>query len=195
MKQAERGHNHFQMAHGNINFGARISPLFLLILVQLFVHAEIKKEGDMTMEKVQNDKEAIRSLLKNFLIAFNAGNIDGIMKNYIPDKSLVVFDVVPRKEYFGADAYRKDWEDMFSHFEGTPKMTMTDLGITSDGDLGFSHCLAHITGTNKQGHPVDYTVRVTDGFRKLSGRWLIALEHISVPVDLATGKAVIAPKL
>jgi ketosteroid isomerase-like protein len=35
---------------------------------------------------------------------------------------------------------------------------------------------------------VDRTVRVTDGYRKVAGEWLIVLEHISVPVNLATGK-------
>lgn len=143
----------------------------------------------MTTIEVQYNDAAIRALLHKFLEAFNAGNIDAIMKNYISDKSLVVFDVVPRKQYLGADAYRKDWIDMFSHFKGTPKIAMTDLGITVDGNVGFSHCFMHITGTNKQGHSVAYTVRVTDGYRKIEGSWLIVLEHISVPVDLATGKA------
>jgi ketosteroid isomerase-like protein len=31
-------------------------------------------------------------------------------------------------------------------------------------------------------------VRITDVYRKIGGKWLIVLEHVSVPVDLATGK-------
>jgi hypothetical protein len=30
-------------------------------------------------------------------------------------------------------------------------------------------------GTNAQGHLVDRTVRVTDGYRKIGGNWLIVL--------------------
>lgn len=127
----------------------------------------------MATKRVPRDEAAIRALMNKFAEAFNAGNIDAIMKNYISDKSLVVFDVVPRKQYFGADAYRKDWRDMLSHFRGTPKITITDLGITANGNIGFSHCFMHVTGTDKQGHSVDYTVRVTDGFRKIGGSWLI----------------------
>ena len=37
--------------------------------------------------------------------------------------------------------------------------------------------------------PADRWVRVTDGYRKVGGKWLIALEHVSVPVDMASGKA------
>ena len=136
-----------------------------------------------------NDEAAIRAVEKRFVAAFNAGDIDAIMKNYITDKSLVIFDVVPRKEYYGADTYRKNWEDFFSHFNDTPKITITDLGITVGDQVGFSHSIQHITGTDKQGRPIHRTVRVTDGYRKIGDNWLIALEHISVPVDLATGKA------
>ncbi len=44
----------------------------------------------MTTVKVRSDEAAIRALMNNFPEAFNAGNIDVTMKNYISDKSLVV---------------------------------------------------------------------------------------------------------
>jgi ketosteroid isomerase-like protein len=142
------------------------------------------------MTTLNNDETAIRVLQDRIVAAVNAGDVDAIMENYMPDKSLVVFDVVPRKEYHGADAYREDWVDMFSHFKGAPKIGIADFGITANGDIAFSHCFMHVTGTNKEGHAVEYTVRVTDGYRKISGKWLIVLEHISLPVDLMTGRAV-----
>ena len=135
------------------------------------------------------DEAAIRALENNFIAAFNTGDVDAIMKNYVPDGSLVVFDVVPRKKYRGADAYREDWVEFFTHFKGRPKIEITDLGITADGNVGFGHSFQHITGIDTEGRPVDRWVRVTDGYRKVQGKWLIALEHISVPVNLATGKA------
>ena len=137
---------------------------------------------------IKDDEEAIRALEDNFAAAFNAGDIDAMMKNYIPDKSLVVFDVVPPRQHLGADEYRKAWEGFFSHFRNTPKIAITDLSIAVDGSLGFSHSIQHVTGTDIQGHPVDRTVRVTDGYRKVRHTWQIVLEHVSVPVDLKTGK-------
>jgi len=112
-----------------------------------------------------DDEAAIRSLEDKFVAAFNAGDIDAIMKNYVPDTSLVIF----------------------SHFKGTPKIVISDLGITVDGHIGFSHSIQHVTGTDMQGRSVDRTVRVTDGYRKFGDNWLIVLEHVSVPVDLTTG--------
>ena len=143
---------------------------------------------------VSTDEAAIRALEDKFTAAFNAGDIDAMMKNYIPDKTLVVFDVVPRSEHFGADAYRRNWVDFFSHFKCTPTIAITDLGITVEGNLAFSHSIQRVTGIDIHGHPVNRTVRVTDGYRKIDGNWLIVLEHISVPVDLRTGKAALTSK-
>jgi len=134
------------------------------------------------------NEAAIRTLEDRFTAAFNAGDIDAIMQNYVSDKSFVLFDVVARKEYLGANAYRKAWVEMFSRFTGRPKITISDLNITVDSNAGFGHSFMNIKGTDTQGHPVDRTVRVTAGYRKIKGNWLIAHEHISVPVDLVTGK-------
>ena len=142
------------------------------------------------MPSLNNDETQIRALEESFVAAFNTGNIDAIMKNYVADQSFVIFDVVPRKEYRGADAYRKFWEEMFSHFNVLPKIEITDLGVTVDGNVGFGHSFQHVTGTDKQGKSIDRWVRVTDGYRKIGGHWLIAMEHISVPVDFRTGKLV-----
>lgn len=49
-------------------------------------------------------------------------------------------------------------------------------------------------GTLKSGKKMDYTVRVTDGFKKINGKWLIVHTHISFPVDMQTGKADIESK-
>jgi len=146
------------------------------------------------MRTINNDEEAIRGLEDSLAAAISLGDIDAIMKNYVPDNSFIIFDVVPRKEYRGADTYRSYWVEMFSHFKEAFKFTIIDLGITVDGNVGFGHSFQHVKGTDTQGYPVDRTVRVTNGYRKIGGKWLIALEHVSVPVDLKTGKANLTAK-
>lgn len=142
------------------------------------------------MISVSENEAAIRALMDRFVQAFNSGDIDAIMKNYVDDSSFILFDVVPRQDYRGADLYRAAWKEMFSRFEGSATITIADAGIYADGDVGFGYSFMHVTGTDKQGKPVDRWVRVTDGFRKIDGQWLIAHEHISVPVDFASGKLV-----
>ena len=141
------------------------------------------------MTITNSEEAAVRSLMDNFVAAFNSGDVDAIMKNYVPDNSFVLFDVVPRQEYMGAEAYRKAWTEMFTHFKGKPKIAITELSVIVGGNVAFGHSFQHLTGTDLQGHPIDRWVRVTDGYRKIGGNWLIAHEHISVPVDFKTGKA------
>ena len=37
---------------------------------------------------------------------------------------------------------------------------------------------------------MDMTVRLTDVYRKVDGKWLIVQEHVSVPIDFSSGKPV-----
>jgi ketosteroid isomerase-like protein len=140
------------------------------------------------------DVKQIEGLEARFAAAVNAGNINAIMKVYVPGQSLFVFDVVPPRDYVGAAAYRKDWESFLAMTKGPVKFTVSDLVIGADRNLAYSHSIQSLTATDKNGKPLDLTVRVTDIYRKVHGRWLIEHEHVSVPVDLATDKADLASK-
>src|ERR1700722_2301455 len=83
-----------------------------------------------------DDEAAIRALEDRFAAAVNAADVNAIMKNYVPDQSLVVFDVVPPRQYLGADAYRKDWVDFLAIFKGPPKFDITALTTPTEGSLG-----------------------------------------------------------
>jgi ketosteroid isomerase-like protein len=79
-------------------------------------------------------------------------------------------------------------------FRGAPKFYITDLAVDVEGNLGFSHSIQRVSGMDTKGQPIDLTVRVTDGYRKIGGDWLIVLEHVSVPVDLVSGKPDLSSK-
>jgi len=136
-----------------------------------------------------NDKSEITAVEQRFLEGFKAKDVDKIMSCYVPDETLFVFDVVPPRQYVGAKAYRKDWEDLFAMYPGPLEADMTDLNVTADRTLGYAHVIVHSVFTDKGGHKTETNVRTTDVFRKAGGKWLIVHEHNSVPVDFATGKA------
>ena len=136
----------------------------------------------------------IRALEDRFVAAFKAKDLDAIMKVYTPDQTLVVFDVVPPRQYVGAAAYRKDWQTFLGSFEGPITVELTDLDIVADRNLAYSHSIQRVAGTDKQGKKLDLTVRVTDVYKKARGRWYIIHEHVSVPVDLDSGKPDLSSK-
>jgi ketosteroid isomerase-like protein len=99
-----------------------------------------------------------------------------------------LFDVIPPLEYKGPAAVRKDFENFMAayprfHFE------VINLRVVSDGRIGFANYIEHFTGTAKDGKPASFTWRVTDCLEKKAGTWKIVNEHISVPVDLNSGRA------
>ena len=136
----------------------------------------------------------IRALEDRFVAAFKAKDVDAIMKLYAPDQTLVVFDVVPPRQYVGGAAYRKDFQTFLGGFDGPITVELTDLDIAADRNLAYSHSIQHLAGTDKQGKKLDLTVRVTDVYKKTRGGWRIIHEHVSVPVDLATDKPDLASK-
>jgi ketosteroid isomerase-like protein len=140
------------------------------------------------------DEAAIRALESRFAAAFNAKDLDAIMKVYVPDESLLVFDVVPPRQFAGAKAYRKDWQDLLGLFPGPLKFEITDLHVFATSRLGYGYSIQHLSGADAKGQMIDLTVRVTDAYRKIKGHWLVVHEHVSVPVDLATGKPDLASK-
>jgi uncharacterized protein (TIGR02246 family) len=131
----------------------------------------------------------IKALVDRYVAAVKAKDVDSIMKVYVPDKTLLVFDVFLPRQYVGAAAYRKDWQDFIDSFNGPIGIEVTDLEIAADKMLAFSHDIERWTGTHKQGKKVDITVRVTDVYKKIKGHWLIVHEHNSFPVDPDSAKA------
>jgi uncharacterized protein (TIGR02246 family) len=136
-----------------------------------------------------DDKSEITAVEQRFIEGFKAKDVNKIMSCYTPDESLFVFDVAPPRQYVGAKAYRKDWEDLFAQYPGPIEADMTDLNVTADRTLGYAHLIVHGIFTDKDGKKMDTNVRTTDVFRKTGGKWLIVHEHNSVPVDFVTAKA------
>jgi uncharacterized protein (TIGR02246 family) len=134
-----------------------------------------------------SDQAQIETLENQFAAAVQAKDVAKIMTFYAPE-GLFVFDLVPPRQYVGQAAYKKDWENMFADTVGPVKFKVSDLNITAVGPVAYSHSIQSVHSTGKNGKASDMTVRVTDVYRKMGGKWLIVQEHVSVPVDLDTGK-------
>ena len=142
-----------------------------------------------SMDTNAKDVADLKALEERFNAAFKAKDVNAIMQFCVPDESLVVFDVHTPRQFNGAQAYRKDWEDLFNQFSGPIEADISEMDVTAGGDVAYAHYIHHVVGTTKSGKKADTTVRVTDCFKKINGKWLIAHSHISVPVDMRTGKA------
>ena len=134
-----------------------------------------------------SDKAQIQALEKGFVAAFNARNTAKVMSYYTHD-GLFVFDVTPPRQYVGWASYKKDFDDLFAAFPGPLNMKLSELSITTVGDVAYGHSIQDSNFTAKDGSKVELVVRVTDVYRKIDGHWKIVQEHVSIPVDLDTMK-------
>lgn len=131
----------------------------------------------------------IRQVLDRWTKSFGSRDLDGIMSMYAQD--VVAYDIGgPPLEYVGKDAYRKDYQDFLAQYDGPIEVEMRDLHITASGGLALVNSLEQFTGTIK-GQKTTMWLRATSCFKKTGGVWLDIHDHVSVPADFGTGKALV----
>lgn len=136
----------------------------------------------------QTEADAIRQLVDSYADAVRAKDLEKVMAHYASD--VLAFDVLPPLQYRGVDAYKKNWAMCFDWMEGPLGYETRELDIAASDDVAFSTCLTHLFGKEKKsGKDMDMWIRSTLGYRKIGGRWLIAHEHGSVPIEMEPDKA------
>ena len=143
----------------------------------------------VTEEHKKNNEAEIKRVIEGYVEAFRAKDLDGIMSMYAPE--VVTFDVVPPLQYVGADAMRKRWEEAFSQLPGSIGYEIADLSMTVGEDMAFTHSFNRTSATLPTGQQIGTWVRWTACWRKIGGQWLLVHDHVSVPVDVQAGKAVL----
>ena len=134
------------------------------------------------------DEAAIRQWFAAFTKAFEARDLNATMAFYSPD--VVAYDLVPPLQYVGGDAYRKDFETFYSGFKGPLHVEVRDMHIHVSGDLAVIEAVYQVSGTQaSNGQPTSMWIRNTSVLRKTNGHWLDIHDHVSVPVDMDSGKA------
>ena len=135
------------------------------------------------------DESEIRLRIEKLVEAIRAMDLEGVMSSFTPD--VVSFDIEPPLQHVGAAAKRKNWANAFSAYERPLGYEIRDLTIVVGDDVAVGHSFNRISGTLKNGKRNDVWVRWTGCLRKIDGQWLIAHDHVSVPLDFASGRALL----
>ena len=165
---------------------------FILLTFVLMGFASVQVNAQTkTAAQVNPDDAArkeIRAWLDRWTKAFTQMDVDSILALYTDD--VVAYDVVPPLQYVGKAEYRIDYQQFFSRYESL-HVEVRDLHVGATGDLGYAAGLELISGTLKNGQKSNVWLRFTSLFRKSDGRWLDFHDHVSVPADIESGKAVL----
>jgi uncharacterized protein (TIGR02246 family) len=122
------------------------------------------------------DEVQIRTLVENWAKAARDKAMEGVLAYHADD--MLMFDVPMPLQSHGIDEYRKTWELFFANSPGGPgSFELTELQITASDTVAYCHDILGVMDTRG---------RLTMGLRKVNGRWLIAHEHHSYPLELGT---------
>jgi ketosteroid isomerase-like protein len=143
-----------------------------------------------TASEHRTDEADIRQRIDALAGAIRAGDLETVTSIYTTD--VVSFDIEPPLQHVGAEAKRKNWERVFAMYEHPLGYEVRDLTITVGEEVAFAYSLNRLSGTMKSGTTTaGFWVRATVCFRKVDGGWFIAHDHVSVPLDVTTGGALL----
>lgn len=138
---------------------------------------------------MSTDEELIRRRVDTLVRAIREMDLEQVKPVFAP--GIVSFDIVPPLRHVGAEAKWHNWRDVFSAYQPPLGYEVRDLAVTVGGDVAFAHSLNRISGTLRNGISAAHWVRWTGCFQKVDGDWLIVHDQVSVPADMATGKALL----
>jgi ketosteroid isomerase-like protein len=151
--------------------------------------ASLRFDGGDAMGDSKRDEAEIRRRIDSLVEVVRAGDLAAVMSFYAPE--MVTFDIVPPLQKVGAAGKRKNWMDVFATYRLPLGYEVRDLILAAGDGVAFAHSLNRLSGALQNGREIEQWVRWTACFREIDGRWLIAHDHISVPTDFATGKALL----
>jgi ketosteroid isomerase-like protein len=136
------------------------------------------------------DEAAIRQRLDMLVEAIRTRDLDGVKPIYAPD--IVTFDVEPPLQRVGIAGKCENWEGVFTLFQAPVTYEIRGLTIVVGDDVAFTHSLNRLSGTLQNGTwNSGFWVRATLCLQKIAGTWRIVHDHASVPLDFASGRALL----
>ena len=124
------------------------------------------------------DEAAVRALFDRWVQAVRDEDMEGIRADHDPD--MLMFDVPPPFVSRGIEAYMATWRTFF-RWQAKPVMfEFRDVAITAGSDVAFATAIGRC-GDTSSGQRVELEFRLTVGFRKRDGRWIVVHEHHSIP--------------
>ena len=137
------------------------------------------------------DKQAEAAIRTIEQAIVDARSVEPVVQYF--DPQIVMYDFMP-PTIRGISAFIGHVETVFA---GMPsfEVRIVEMSITADREPGFANSIQRVIVKDNEGSvTLDAVFRNTNCYHKVNGRWLIQYEHISFPVDLQTGKAILAPE-
>ena len=131
---------------------------------------------------MNQDEQQIRTLIKSWADAVHAGDLETVVAAHAGD--IVMFDVPPPYDGVrGIEAYRATWPPFFRFQLEGASFEIVSLDVTAGEDVAYAHALLRCGTPQELADKPENRLRLTLGLRKEDGRWVVAHEHHSFPLD------------
>jgi uncharacterized protein (TIGR02246 family) len=129
-----------------------------------------------------SDESQIRTLIERWADAVHRGDLSTVLADHADD--IVMFDVPPPYDGVrGIDAYRDTWPPFFEWQARGASFEIVELQVVAGGDVAYAHALLRCGMPEElEANPAN-RLRLTLGLRKEQGRWVVAHEHHSYPLE------------
>lgn len=125
------------------------------------------------------DEAALKAVDDTFVQAFNKKDIEAVLACYGDDA--VVMDPGPALIYRGKDEIRKGFGEFFKA-QPSAQLKLDETHYKTAGDLGYGYILWTITMNGPDGKSTEMKGRATDVMEKRGGKWVLVVDHASVPL-------------
>jgi ketosteroid isomerase-like protein len=137
------------------------------------------------LESLSPDERAIAEIE---LEMTGAQGVEGITRTW--DDEVVYFDFAP-KEIVGHAAATAEIAEQFTRVTNL-RTKIVRMKIRAEGNLGYAFSTQNFVADTQNGDAeLSFIFRETDVFEKKDGDWRLVHQHLSAPVDLATGTVVL----
>ncbi|WP_445116489.1 YybH family protein [Acinetobacter sp. WZC-1] len=113
-------------------------------------------------------------------------HIDDLMHQCADD--IRMFDV--SSQLSGAVQYKTAWEKFSPYFNDNMQIIRRDAKLYAEEGLAILHCFSRVEDGDGQGELQMPWCRTTLCLHRKEGQWQVIHQHISIPVDMLTGKAI-----
>jgi uncharacterized protein (TIGR02246 family) len=131
---------------------------------------------------MHDDEQQIRTLIERWAAAVHRGDMGAVLADHSAD--IVMFDVPPPHDGVrGIGAYRETWPGFFEWQARGASFEIVSLDVTAGEDVAYAHALLRCGMPEELAANPANRLRLTLGLRKEQGRWVVAHEHHSFPLD------------
>jgi ketosteroid isomerase-like protein len=139
------------------------------------------------MPMSEKDKKSAAEIYERMMgkgVAYFNRDLAEVMDRYARNETITIFDLPPPLQYFGFQAVWDLIKEFIDGVDGPLGCDYSLLNTEARGDLGVSYGLVTIDNVLKGGERMKVTIRMTDIWHKIDGKWVVIHEHNSVPLTV-----------